>query len=94
MIQRFYFAKLLDHEAAARAELGARLAAQLRAAGAEVIAGIPADESAARWDVSIVISAPSLAAWRALAALPAVTSAIDELAARAAVVKAWTFQAA
>ena len=93
MIQRFCFVKLLDDEVAGRAELGDKLRAELVEAGADAVVGLPADDSAARWDLSIVITAASLEAWSALAQLPAMTGVFDELAARAAVVKAWTFQA-
>ena len=92
MIQRFCFVKLHDHEALARAELADKLRAELAAAGADAIVGVPADASAARWDLSITISAASLAAWHALAKLPAITVVFDALAARAEVVKAWTFE--
>lgn len=91
MIQRFCFVKLLDDEVGTRAELAEMLRAQLIAAGADVVVGLPADESAKRWDMSIVITAASTEAWNALAALPAMTGVFDELAGRAAVVKAWTF---
>ena len=93
MIQRFCFVKLRDDEVATRGELARLLSAQLRAAGADVVVGLPADESAARWDLSIVITAASLAAWNALAQVPAMIGALDELARCAAVVKAWTFEA-
>ncbi len=93
MIQRFCFIKLLDDEVATRAELAEMLHAQLTSAGADVVVGLPADDSAARWDISIVITAASLEAWNALAQVPAMTGVFDELAARAAVVKAWTFEA-
>ncbi len=93
MIQRFCFVKLLDDEVGTRAELAEMLRAQLISAGADVVVGIPADDSAKRWDLSIVITAASLDAWHALAQLPAMTGVFDDLAARAAVVKAWTFAA-
>lgn len=93
MIQRFCFVKLLDDEVGTRAELAEMLRAQLISAGADVVVGLPADDSAARWDLSIVITAASLDAWNALAQVPAMTGVFDELAGRAAVVKAWTFQA-
>jgi len=93
VIQRFCFIKLLDDEVATRVELAHMLRAQLESAGADVVVGLPADESAARWDLSIVINAASLAAWNALAQAPAMTGVFDELAQRAAVVKAWTFEA-
>lgn len=94
MIQRFCFVKLRDAEVATRGELAALLSAQLREAGADAVVGLPADESAARWDLSIVITAASLAAWNGLAQVPAMIGAFDELARRAAVIKAWTFEAA
>ena len=93
MIQRFCFVKLRKDEVATRGELAEMLSAQMRAAGADVVVGLPADESAASWDLSIVITAASLAAWNALAQAPAMTGVFDELAQRAAVVKAWTFGA-
>jgi hypothetical protein len=92
VIQRFCFAKLRDAEVATRGELARRLADQLRAAGADAVVGLPADASAIRWDLSIVITVATLAAWEALA--PAVAAALAELDQRATVVKAWTFQAA
>jgi hypothetical protein len=92
VIQRFCFVKLLDDEVGGRAELAEKLRAQLAEAGADAIVGTPADPSAARWDLSIVIHAASLEAWNALSRLPAMIGVFDELAARAAVVKAWTFQ--
>jgi hypothetical protein len=93
VIQRFCFVKLRDEEVGGRAELVDKLRAQLVDAGADAVVGTPADASAARWDISIVITAASLEAWHALAQMPAMTGVFDELAERAAVVKAWTFQA-
>jgi hypothetical protein len=93
VIQRFCFVKLLDGEVGTRAELAEKLRAELAQAGADAVIGLPADDSAARWDLSIVISAASLQAWSALAQLPAMIGVFDDLAARAAVVKAWTFEA-
>ncbi|MCX5743128.1 MAG: hypothetical protein NT062_11610 [Proteobacteria bacterium] len=94
MIQRFCFVKLLDGEVETRTELAHMLRVQLRTAGADAVVGTPADDSAARWDLSIVITAPSLAAWTAIAAQPGMIGVLEELAARATVVKAWTFEAA
>ena len=93
MIQRFCFVKLLDDEVGTRAELAEMMRAQLRSAGADAIVGLPADDSAARWDLSIVITAASLEAWNALSQQPEMIGVFDDLAARAAVVKAWTFDA-
>jgi len=93
VIQRFCFVKLLDEEVETRAELAELIRAQLISAGADVVVGLPADESAVRWDISIVITAASAEAWNALAMQPVMTGVFDELAARSAVVKAWTFEA-
>jgi hypothetical protein len=93
VIQRFCFVKLRDDEVETRAELAELLRAQLISAGADVVVGLPADDSAVRWDLSIVITAASIKAWNALAMQPAMTGVFDELAARSEVVKAWTFEA-
>ena len=93
MIQRFTFVKLLDDEVGGRGELAEKLRAELVAAGADAVVGLPADDSAARWDVSIVINAASVEAWQALSQQPAMIGVFDELAEKAAVVKAWTFRA-
>ena len=93
MIQRFCFVKLLPDEVGTRGELAEMLRAQLLSAGADAIVGLPADDSAKKWDLSIVITAASLTAWHSLAAQPAMTGVFDELAGRAEVVKAWTFAA-
>ena len=93
MIQRFCFVKLSDDVVARRGAIAAQLSAELREAGADAVVGLPADASAARWDLSIVITAASLEAWHALAQVPAMIGVFDDLAERAAVVKAWTFAA-
>ncbi len=93
MIQRFCFVKLRDAEIATRAALADKLSAELVAAGADAVVGLPADASAIRWDLSLVITAASLEAWHALERIPAITAALDDLAQRATVVKAWTFEA-
>jgi len=94
VIQRFCFVKLRDDVVARRGVLAAQLSAELREAGADAVVGLPADASAARWDLSIVITAASLEAWHALAQVPAMIGVFDQLAERADVVKAWTFEAA
>jgi hypothetical protein len=93
MIQRFCFVKLLDDEVGRRGELAEKLRAELIAAGADAVVGVPADSSAAKWDMSIVITAASLDAWHALSQLPAVAGVFDDLAERSVVVKAWNFDA-
>ena len=93
MIQRFCFVKLRDDEVPTRVALAERLRAELAAAGADAVVGLPADASAARWDLAVTITAASLAAWHALAQQPEMIGVLDDLAARAEVVKAWTFEA-
>lgn len=93
MIQRFCFVKLLPDEVGTRSELAEMVRAQLLSAGADATVGVPADDSARKWDLSIVINAASLAAWNVLSQQPAMTGVFDELAGRAEVVKAWTFAA-
>jgi hypothetical protein len=93
VIQRFCFVKLRDDADADREALADELRAELAEAGADAIVGTPADDSAARWDLAITIAAASLAAWHALAAHPPIVAIFEKLAARAHVVKAWTFRA-
>jgi hypothetical protein len=93
VIQRFCFVKLRDDEVGTRLELAEMLRAQLISAGADAVVGLPGDASAIRWDLAITITAASIAAWNALAQTPAMIGVFDELAARAEVVKAWTFEA-
>ena len=93
MIQRFYFVKLLDSEVAGRAELAGLLRAQLLEAGADAVVGLPADASAARWDLSIVLTTASFSAWSSLSVRPDLVALLASLALRAAVVKSWTFDA-
>jgi hypothetical protein len=92
VIQRFCFVKLRDDQVASRSALAEKIRAELAAAGVDAVVGLPADASAARWDLSITITAASIAAWNALARLPAMIGVLDDVAARAEVVKAWTFE--
>ena len=92
MIQRHCFVKLADAHAGSRDSIAAELRAELAEAGADATVGVPADESAARWDLAITITAASLPAWHALALTPPIIAVFDKLAARADVVKAWTFR--
>jgi ribonucleotide monophosphatase NagD (HAD superfamily) len=94
VIQRFCFVKLLDDEVGTRREFAQMLRAQLESAGCDVVVGVPADDSAARWDISIVITAASIDAWNTIARAPVMIGMFDDLSVRAAVVKAWTFEAA
>jgi hypothetical protein len=94
MIERFCFVKLADAEVARRVEIAAHVRAELVAEAGEerVSVGLPADDSAARWDLSIVIRAEDLRAWHQIKTAPRVREILDVyLPARAVVVKAWTF---
>jgi hypothetical protein len=93
VIQRFCFVKLEVDEVGEREQIADELRAELAEAGADAVVGTPADDSAARWDLSITITAASQAAWHALAAHPPIVAIFEKLAARAHVVKAWTFRA-
>jgi hypothetical protein len=94
MIDRYCFVKLKDQHVANRADLARALRAMLAdldgALGVSV--GLPADDSAARWDLSLVIRAPDLARWDALADDEAVREVfVSWLPEHAVVIKAWTF---
>lgn len=93
MIQRFCFVKLESDDVANRDAIADELRAELAEAGADAVIGTPADDSAARWDLAITITAASHDAWHALAVHPAIVAIFAKLAARAHVVKAWTFRA-
>lgn len=91
-IVRFCFVRLAEPEVARRAAHAGHVRAVLAAAGADGEVGEPADASAARWDLSIVVRCASLEAWQALAATPALAHLLEhELPAVAVVVKAWSF---
>lgn len=95
-IDHYCFVRLRDDHATAdgRAAIAAHLRATLAGAPevVAVAAGVPADDSAASWDVSLVIRVADLDAWRRLAARPAIAALLDDwLPARAVVVKAWNF---
>jgi hypothetical protein len=92
VIQRFCFVKLEDVEAPDRDAIAGELRAELAEAGADAIVGVPADDTAARWDLAITITAASHEAWRALALTAPIIAIFEKLAARAHVVKAWTFR--
>jgi len=92
-VQRFCFVRLREEPSARRDAVARELTAELTAACAPhaVWVGVPGDESAARWDLGIVIALPDVAAWQALASLAAFDEIMLRLADEAAVVKAWTF---
>jgi hypothetical protein len=92
VIQRFCFIKLHDSHVESRDDYALRLRALFEEAGVEALVGVPADDSAVRWDVSIAITAASLDAWHVLARTPKVAEIFDELSERANVMTRWTFQ--
>lgn len=96
MITRFCFVRLAPEHAheLGRAAVLARARAVADDAGVIVRLGVPADDSAAKWDVAIAVDAPSLDALAA-AQLGAAWLELDaHLATHAIVVKTWNFAAA
>jgi hypothetical protein len=91
VIQRFCFVKLHDHHVERRDDFAQRLRAEFAEAGADALIGLPADHTAARWDVSITITAASSEAWHALARTPKLIEIFDDITAHAKVMKQWTF---
>jgi len=91
-VQRYCFVRLAEPHIVARAAIAAEVRATLEAAGAVAEVGEPADDSAARWDLAIVVRCVDLPAWQRLAATPAISALFAHtLPARAVVIKAWTF---
>jgi hypothetical protein len=92
-VVRYCFVRLLDGPAADREARAHALAAELAVACAPcpVWVGVPADESAVRWDLAVTIGLPDLTTWQALAASPAYEAVMARLTVDAKVVKAWTF---
>ena len=94
MIDRYCFFRMKDETR--REEALARCREAL-ADAPEIVAlsvGTPADDSAKKWDVGVVIRCADLADLAALLARPAVTAFFDGwLVDHAAVVKAWSFTA-
>ena len=94
MIDRYCFVRLKDERQ--RADAIARCRAALAGAD-EVLAlttGTPADDTAKRWDLGIVIRCADLAALASLLARPAVAGFFDGwLGEHAVVVKSWSFTA-
>ncbi|MFT3697198.1 MAG: hypothetical protein QM831_28910 [Kofleriaceae bacterium] len=79
------------HDGSDRRQLAVRLRAEFEEAGVDAQVGIPADRSAEKWDLSVVVEAASTEAWHSLARTPAIATIYADLAARAEVTKAWTF---
>jgi len=94
MIDRYIFVRLAGDDAAARATAVAEVRAGLRTVPGLVrlTVGTPADDSAARWDLSVVARFASLEALALASGSPAWTTTLDVwLAPRAVVIKAWSF---
>lgn len=92
-IVRFCFLRLHPEPSARRDQLASELATELARVCSPhpVWAGVPGDDSAARWDLAFTIELPDLEAWRALEQQPGLTELLARLQGDAAVVKAWTF---
>ena len=96
MIDRYCFVRLAAEHATPEGRAEALAAMRGRLAGVpglvRLTTGTPADDSAARWDLSLVARFASLEALAAAMASPAWTSSFDEwLPARAVVIKSWSF---
>jgi hypothetical protein len=93
VVQRCYFVRLRDDASAQRDTYANELVRELRelCGPYPVWVGVPGDDSAARWDLAILISFASLSQWQELAAGSAFCDAIANVTAAAAVIKAWTF---
>jgi hypothetical protein len=99
MIDRYTFVRFTGEHAtpAGRAEAVAAVKDGLRglAGLVQLTVGTPADDSAARWDLSVVARFESLDALRTALAGPLWVAVVDDwLAARAVVVKSWSFEVA
>ena len=97
MIDRYTFVRLDGEHAtpAGRAAAVAELRAGLRELPGLVALtiGTPADDSAARWDLSFVARFTTLAELQAALAGPLWARVVDDwLTARAVVVKSWSFE--
>jgi hypothetical protein len=95
MIDRYTFVKLKDEHVANRVALAEALHAMLDGIDgiASVTIGLPADESAARWDLSLVVRTLDLGRWREVEQDENLREVFDGwLPERAEVVKAWTFE--
>ena len=92
MIQRFCFVKLRAEDVPRRDVLARALAARLESLGMPARVGVPADDSAVRWDLSIVVEVATYADWQELAARPEVAAELAAIARRGEVVKAWAFE--
>ena len=95
MIDRYCFVKLKDEHAGNRVALAEALHAMLDGVDgiAAVTVGVPADDSAAKWDLSLVMRTLDLGRWREVEQDEGVREVFDGwLPEHAEVIKAWTFQ--
>jgi hypothetical protein len=94
VIDRYCFVKLKDAHVANREALAEALHAMLDGVDgvASVTIGLPADDSAARWDLSLVVRTLDLGRWREVEQDEGIREVFDGwLPEHAEVVKAWTF---
>lgn len=94
---RYTFVRLAPADATDDGRAEALAAIRARLAGlpglVRLTAGRPADDSAARWDLVVVARFATLDELHAALAAPAWSALFDEwLAARAVVVKSWSFE--
>ncbi len=95
MIDRYCFVRLVAEQATPDGRATALAAIRAGLAGApglvRLTLGSPADDSAARWDLSLVARFGSLPELAAAMASDAWQAVFEDLAARAVVVKTWSF---
>jgi hypothetical protein len=92
-VHRYCFVRLHEELTPTRNAMAVTLRAELTSLCGPhpVWIGVPGDDSAARWDLSIVLSFPDLMTWQAVAAAVPFQACMARLDAAAAVLKAWTF---
>ncbi|MEZ4401191.1 MAG: hypothetical protein R3B06_14290 [Kofleriaceae bacterium] len=93
MITRFCFVRLqpTDADAAGRAAAVDVVRSLAALPGLTVAIDLPADATAAKWDLAITVNAPSLAHLAEAMATPAWAAVDAYVAGHAVVVKAWNF---
>jgi hypothetical protein len=95
MIDRYCFVKLKDEHVSNRESLAQALHAMLDGVDgvAAVTVGVPADDSASRWDLSLVVRTLDYGRWKDVEQDEGVREVFDGwLPDHAEVVKAWTFE--
>jgi hypothetical protein len=94
MIERYTLVKLADAHIDERAEIAQQMqwtVVELPGV-AEAVVGMPADESAQSWDLSMHIRCNNLDAWYRVASTNVFLELLAFVEARAVTVKAWTFE--